>query len=49
MIKAKQEILRAVGDTLLALVLLGSGPFDDDHTLLELDDRPIGDPDQCAS
>jgi hypothetical protein len=48
MIKARQEILRVVGDTLLAFVLLCGGPLDDNHALLELDDRPIGKCDQWA-
>ena len=48
-IRASQEILRAVGDTLLAFVMLSGGPLDDHHALLELDDRPIGKADQCVS
>jgi hypothetical protein len=47
--RAKQGILRAVGDTLLAFMLLRGGPFDDNHALLELDDRPLEKSDQCAS
>jgi hypothetical protein len=43
MIRTSQEILRAVGDALLAFMLLGGGPLDENHTLLEFDDRPAGD------
>jgi len=35
------ETLRAIGDPLLAFMLLSSGPLDDDHSLLKLDDRPV--------
>jgi hypothetical protein len=41
MVRTTQEILRAVGDTLLAFMLLSGGPLDKNHTLLELDDRPV--------
>jgi len=37
------EILRTIGDSLLAFMLLSSSPLDDDHSLLKLDDRPIQD------
>jgi hypothetical protein len=47
--RTNQEIVRAVGDTLLAFMLLSGSPLDENHTLLELDDRPVGRSDQCAS
>ena len=37
-----KETLRDVGNTLLAFMLFGSRPLNNDHALLELHHRPIG-------
>ena len=38
---SRMVTLRAIGDPLLAFMLLSSGPLDDDHSLLKLDDWPV--------
>jgi len=43
-----RKISRAVGDTLLAFMLLSGGPFDTNNAMLELDNRPMGEYNQCA-